>query len=69
MRIESSPVELTDWQLIFLQSRVNGASYNGDALERQNWNWPKETYFQRRLYRIKSFDSAEHWQNKWPERF
>ena len=46
---ESSPGKLTDWQLIFLQSKANGAAYNGDALERHKWEWPKETYFQRRL--------------------
>ena len=43
----------TYWQLIFLQSKVNGASYKGEALSRQNWDWPKDTYFQRRMQRIK----------------
>ena len=60
MRTESSPGKLTDWQLIFLQSKANGAAYNGDALERHKWEWPKETYFQRRFYRVKSLNSAEH---------
>ena len=41
------------WQLIFLQSKVNGAPYNGEALPGRNWDWPKDTYFQRRLHRIK----------------
>jgi hypothetical protein len=41
------------WQRIFLQSKVNGAPYNGETLPGRNWDWPKDTYFQRRLHRIK----------------
>jgi hypothetical protein len=41
--------ELTYWQWVFLQSKVNGASYNGEALPGQVWAWPKDTYLQRRL--------------------
>ena len=37
------------WQLVFLQSKVNGAAYRGEHLPRQNWKWPKGTYFQQRL--------------------
>ena len=32
------------WQLVFLQSRVNGATYNGEILPRRSWDWPKTTY-------------------------
>jgi len=39
------------WQLVFLQSRVNGATYNGEVLPRRSWDWPKNTYLQRRLRR------------------
>jgi hypothetical protein len=39
------------WQSIFLQSKVNGAAYNGEGLPRRSWNWPKNTYLQRRLGR------------------
>jgi hypothetical protein len=39
------------WQLIFLQSKVNGAPYNGDQLPGHNWDWPKDTYLRRRLQR------------------
>jgi hypothetical protein len=46
------------WQLIFLQSKVNGAQYNGEALPGRNWHWPENTYFQRRLQRAKVFQSA-----------
>ena len=41
--------KLTYWQWVFLQSKANGASYNGEALPGQVWNWPKDTYLQRRL--------------------
>ncbi len=37
------------WQSIFLQSRVNGAAYNGERLPKRSWDWPKDTYLQRRL--------------------
>ena len=41
------------WQLVFLQSKVNGATYHGEQLARQNWIWSKDTYFQQRLCRAK----------------
>jgi hypothetical protein len=47
------------WQLIFLQSKVNGAPYKGEALPGQSWDWPKDTYFQRRLHLIKILQPAE----------
>jgi len=47
------------WQLIFLQSKVNGAAYNGEKLPGRNWDWPKDTYFQRRLQRVKFFQPAD----------
>jgi hypothetical protein len=56
---ESTTGNPTYWQLIFLQSKVNGASYNGEALARYNWDWPKETYLQRRLHRIKFLEPVE----------
>lgn len=37
------------WQLVFLQSKVNGANYNGEALPQRSWDWPKNTYLRRRL--------------------
>jgi hypothetical protein len=48
------------WQMIFLQSKVNGASYNGEDLPGRNWNWPKNTYLQRRLRRHKWFQSSDN---------
>ncbi len=41
------------WQLVFLQSKVNGAAYCGEELPGRNWNWPKDTYLQRRMQRDK----------------
>jgi len=47
------------WQQIFLQSKVNGAPYNGDVLPGRNWNWPKDTYLRRRLKRVRGYRSGE----------
>jgi hypothetical protein len=41
------------WQLIFMQSKVNGAAYTGEELPGRNWEWPKDTYLQRRLRKAK----------------
>jgi hypothetical protein len=56
---ESHVEQRSYWQLIFLQSKANGAPYNGDSLPRQSWVWPKDTYFQRRLHLIKILQPAE----------
>jgi hypothetical protein len=37
------------WRRIFLRSPANGAMYQGDQLPRRYWDWPKDTYLQRRL--------------------
>jgi hypothetical protein len=37
------------WQLIFAQSKVNGARYQGDHLPGYNWDWPRDTFLQGRL--------------------
>ena len=42
------------WQLVFSQSKVNGAPYNGELLPGRIWDWPKDTYLQRRLHEYKS---------------
>jgi hypothetical protein len=47
------------WQIIFLQSKVNGAQYSGEALPGRIWDWPKDTYFRRRLQRVKFFQPAD----------
>jgi hypothetical protein len=40
--------QLSFWQLVFSQSKANGAKYGGEALPISSWNWPMDTYFQRR---------------------
>jgi hypothetical protein len=42
------------WQLVFQQSKVNGGAYDGENLPGYNWNWPRNTYFQRRLRQARS---------------
>jgi hypothetical protein len=37
------------WQLVFLHSKVNGALYQGEELPGRSWEWPKNTFLQRRL--------------------
>ncbi|HEX7229669.1 MAG TPA: hypothetical protein VF452_04705 [Candidatus Binatia bacterium] len=48
------------WQLVFLQSKVNGAAYTGEDLPGRNWDWPKDTYLQRRLKTYKFLQPTEH---------
>jgi hypothetical protein len=48
------------WQLVFLQSKVNGAAYNGEELPGRNWEWPRDTYLQRRLRRHKYIQPSEN---------
>ncbi len=48
------------WQVIFMQSKVNGAVYNGEELPGRNWEWPKDTYLQRRLQKAKFLQPAEN---------
>jgi hypothetical protein len=54
VRIKNSRTDqekLSYWQLVFSQSKVNGAIYAGDKLPGYKWTWPKDTYLQRRLHR------------------
>jgi hypothetical protein len=41
------------WQLVFNQSKVNGAEYFGDRLPSNCWDWPKDTFLQKRLNELK----------------
>jgi hypothetical protein len=47
------------WQLVFLQSKVNGGAYRGEQLPRQPWDWPKDTYFQQRLRLAKWYQAPD----------
>ena len=40
---------MDSWQLIFSQSKVNDGLYYGEQLLPQVWDWPVETWFQKRL--------------------
>lgn len=51
--LTNAPQELSAWQLVFLQSKVNGAPYQGEELPQHRWNWPQDTCFQRRLRALK----------------
>ena len=50
------------WQLVFSQSKVNGATYIGEELPGRNWEWPRDTYFQRRLRKVRSYQASERTQ-------
>jgi len=39
--------QMTFWQLIFSQSKANGAQYEGERLPICIWSWPTDTYLQR----------------------
>jgi hypothetical protein len=61
MKMQTIAIEKPSfWQLVFLQSKVNGAPYRGECLSGPSWEWPKNTYLQRRLVhlrrRLRSFD-------------
>ena len=51
--IENEVDKSTFWQMVFSQSKANGAPYKGDDLPGINWEWPKDTYFQRRLQKLR----------------
>ncbi|MDP2601496.1 MAG: hypothetical protein Q8S00_02750 [Deltaproteobacteria bacterium] len=51
--------KISDWQLIFLQSKANGCSYRGEDLPHMKWQWPRDTWFQRQLgHRLKAIEFA-----------
>ena len=43
--------KITDWQLILSQSKAIGCLYDDEKLPQQNWEWPKNTWFQGRMSR------------------
>jgi len=47
------------WQLVFAQSKANGAPYRGEQLPGQIWNWPKDTFLQRRLREMRWDQATE----------
>jgi hypothetical protein len=53
----------SSWQSIFLQSKVNGAAYNGEQLLGFNWEWPKDTFLQRRLKYLRKYRPSDELAN------
>ncbi len=51
--------KLSFWQLVFLQSKVNGAPYTGGWLSVRSWQWPENTYLQRRLKDLRRYQSSD----------
>ena len=47
---------MSAWESIFFQSPVNGGCYEEDELTQQIWHWPKGTWFQGRLDRIRDYE-------------
>jgi hypothetical protein len=49
---------MNSWELIFRQSQVNYATYDGDRLPALNWDWPRGTWFQKRLRQLRNGDRS-----------
>jgi hypothetical protein len=47
------------WQRVFSQSKVNGAYYDGETLPTLPWDWPKNTFLQRRRQFLKRAQTDE----------
>ncbi len=58
--------KLSYWQLVFLQSKANGCSYQGKDLPQINWQWPKNTWFQEQL---RVYELIENHKNQRPQLF
>lgn len=44
------------WESIFSQSPANDGWYDENELPQQPWNWPKGTWFQARLDRLRDHE-------------
>lgn len=51
------------WQSIFLQSKANGAMYNGEQTLGFKWEWPKNTFLQRRLEQLRRYRTSDETAN------
>ena len=47
------------WQLVFLQSKVNGTLCAEAWLSSRSWKWPENTYLQRRLNHLTRYRSSD----------
>lgn len=44
---------MSNWEDVFIQSRINGGNYEGDNLPDHKWQWPKDTFLQKKLEELK----------------
>jgi hypothetical protein len=52
-----------NWQIIFDQSKANGAAYGGESLPYQICQWPENTWLQQRRREVRAADKKE---SPWP---
>jgi hypothetical protein len=52
------------WESVFLQSKVNRGAYDGDRLPPQNWDWPRETWFQKRLRHLRKTQAVLQYEDR-----
>jgi len=52
------------WESVFLQSKVNRGTYDGDRLPTQKWDWPRETWFQKRLRYLRKTQPVLPWEDR-----
>jgi len=45
---------MNSWETIFRQRKVNSGSYDGEKLPAWIWDWPRGTWFQRRLRSLRN---------------
>jgi hypothetical protein len=50
---------MNQWEWIFRQSKVNDGLYDGDRLATQNWDWPRQTWFQERLEHLRAASAKQ----------
>ena len=48
MKILTAPKPI-NWQFVFIQSKVNGATYFGEYLPVNKIAWPKQTWLKKKL--------------------
>jgi hypothetical protein len=56
--------KLSFWQIIFLQSKVNGGPYYGAMLPQNHWDWPQETYLKRQRRTLKAVPVCSRSENE-----
>jgi hypothetical protein len=55
---EDQGEKLSHWQLIFVQSTVNGCPPRGEDLPHRKWEWPKNTWLQERRNHLRESSDA-----------